>query len=213
MTTIVLKNVSKEIKRNQVLKDISYTFKSGTIYGLQGRNGSGKTMLLRAIAGLIIPTGGEISINNKVIGKDIEFPPSIGIIIENMSLLPEYTAFENLKILSKIKKIASDDDINNALSIVGLDPYSKKKLRTFSLGMKQKLNIAQAIFENPDILLLDEPTNALDNETIKDIRRILIKMKSQGKVIIIASHNNEDLNILADEIIEIVNGCIIKEDY
>ena len=198
-------------KGKQVLNDISYTFKSGTIYGLKGRNGCGKTMLLRAISGLIV-TKGEIVIDGKKVGEDIEFPESIGIIIENMSLLPEHTAFENLKILSKIKKVANDDDIKKTLLAVGLEADSKKKVKTFSLGMKQKLNIAQAIFENPDILLLDEPTNALDTETIKNIRNILLKMKEQGKTIIIASHNDEDLNILADEIILIVDGSIRKED-
>lgn len=212
MSKIIVKNVSKEIKGKTILNNISYTFESGTIYGLHGRNGSGKTMLLRAIAGLIIPNSGEIIVDGKVIGKDIEFPESMGIIIENMSLLPEYTAFENLKLLAKIKKVATDEDIVNALKSVGLDPYDKKKVKAFSLGMKQKLNIAQAIFENPEILLLDEPTNALDNETIKDIRELLIKMKNQGKTIIIASHNNEDISSLADEIIEIVNGSIKKED-
>ncbi len=211
MSDIILKNVSKEIKGKQVLNDISYTFKSGTIYGLKGRNGCGKTMLLRAISGLIV-TKGEIVIDGKKVGEDIEFPESIGIIIENMSLLPEHTAFENLKILSKIKKVANDDDIKKTLLAVGLEADSKKKVKTFSLGMKQKLNIAQAIFENPDILLLDEPTNALDTETIKNIRNILLKMKEQGKTIIIASHNDEDLNILADEIILIVDGSIRKED-
>lgn len=211
MSDIILKNVSKEIKGKQVLNDISYIFKSGTIYGLKGRNGCGKTMLLRAISGLIV-TKGEIVIDGKKVGKDIEFPESIGIIIENMSLLPEHTAFENLKILSKIKKVANDDDIKKTLLAVGLEADSKKKVKTFSLGMKQKLNIAQAIFESPDILLLDEPTNALDTETIKNIRNILLKMKEQGKTIIIASHNDEDLNILADEIILIVDGSIRKED-
>ena len=211
LSDIILKNVSKEIKGKQVLNDISYTFKSGTIYGLKGRNGCGKTMLLRAISGLIV-TKGEIVIVGKKVGEDIEFPESIGIIIENMSLLPEHTAFENLKILSKIKKVANDDDIKKTLLAVGLEADSKKKVKTFSLGMKQKLNIAQAIFENPDILLLDEPTNALDTETIKNIRNILLKMKEQGKTIIIASHNDEDLNILADEIILIVDGSIRKED-
>lgn len=212
MSKIIVKNISKEIKGKMILDNVSYAFESGMIYGLHGRNGSGKTMLLRAIAGLIIANSGEIIVDGKIIGKDIEFPESMGIIIENMSLLPEYTAFENLKMLAKIKKVATDEDIVNALKAVGLDPYDKKKIKAFSLGMKQKLNIAQAIFEDPEILLLDEPTNALDNETIKDIRELLITMKEQGKTIIIASHNNEDLSTLTDEIIEIVNGSIKKED-
>ncbi len=165
-------------------------------------------MLLRAICGLILPTEGEVVIDGKTVGKDIEFPEKVGIIIENMTMLPDYTAFDNLKILAKIKKIASDSDIRNAIETVGLDPDNKKKVRAFSLGMKQKLNIAQAIMEHPDLYLLDEPTNALDEETVKKIRELLLKLKNDGALIIIASHNKEDLDVLCDEIYELSDGRI-----
>lgn len=211
MSQIILEHVTKNIKGKTILNDISYRFESGKIYGLHGRNGSGKTMLLRAIAGLIIPNSGTITVNGKRIGKDIEFPESIGIIIENMTLLPDYTAFENLKFLAKIKKTATDTEIRHALEVVGLDAGSSQKVKAFSLGMKQKLNIAQAIFENPDILLLDEPTNALDEETIQDIRAVLLNLKEEGKIIIIASHNKDDLEILSDEVLEIKEGTLKKE--
>lgn len=205
---IEVRNYTKGIKKRTVLKNVNAHFESGKIYGLHGRNGSGKTMLLRAICGLILPTEGEVVIDGKTVGKDIEFPESVGIIIENMTMLPDYTAFDNLKILSKIKKIATDDDIRNAIEKVGLDPDNKKKVRAFSLGMKQKLNIAQAIMEHPDLYLLDEPTNALDEETVKKIRELLLKLKNDGALIIIASHNKEDLDVLCDEIYELSDGRI-----
>lgn len=205
---IDIKDYTKVIKKKTILDNVNISFESGKIYGLHGRNGSGKTMLLRAICGLILPTSGEVFIDGKVIGKDIEFPESVGIIIENMTMLTDYSAFDNLKILSKIKKIATDEDIRNALELVGLDPNDKKKVKAFSLGMKQKLNIAQAIMEKPKLLLLDEPTNALDEEAVNDVRRLLLEMKEQGVLIIIASHNKEDLEVLCDDLVEIYEGRI-----
>lgn len=205
---IDVKNYTKFIKKKTILDNVNISFESGKIYGLHGKNGSGKTMLLRAICGLILPTSGEVSIDGKVIGKDIEFPESVGIIIENMTMLTDYTAFDNLKILAKIKKIATDEDIRSALENVGLNPDDKKKVKAFSLGMKQKLNIAQAIMEKPKLLLLDEPTNALDEESVKDVRKLLLEMKEQGVLIIIASHNKEDLEVLCDDLVEIYEGRI-----
>lgn len=205
---IDVKNYTKLIKKKTILDNVNISFESGKIYGLHGKNGSGKTMLLRAISGLILPTSGEVSIDGKVIGKDIEFPDSVGIIIENMTMLTDYTAFDNLKILAKIKKIATDEDIRSALENVGLNPDDKKKVKAFSLGMKQKLNIAQAIMEKPKLLLLDEPTNALDEESVKDVRKLLLEMKEQGVLIIIASHNKEDLEVLCDDLVEIYEGRI-----
>lgn len=205
---IDVKNYTKFIKKKTILDNVNISFESGKIYGLHGKNGSGKTMLLRAICGLILPTSGEVSIDGKVIGKDIEFPDSVGIIIEDMTMLTDYTAFDNLKILAKIKKIATDEDIRSALENVGLNPDDKKKVKAFSLGMKQKLNIAQAIMEKPKLLLLDEPTNALDEESVKDVRKLLLEMKEQGVLIIIASHNKEDLEVLCDDLVEIYEGRI-----
>ncbi len=206
---ITVNNYTKTIKKKTVLNKVNYTFYSGKIYGLYGKNGCGKTMLLRAICGLILPTEGEILIDDKIIGKDMEFPESVGIIIENMEMLSEYNAFYNLKLLSKIKKIATDSDIRDSLELVGLDPNDKKKVKAFSLGMKQKLNIAQAIMEKPKLLLLDEPTNALDTESVNSLRELLLKLKDKGTLIIIASHNKDDINVLCDEIVHISSGEVI----
>lgn len=207
---IDIKDYTKTIKKKTILENINLSFESGKIYGLHGRNGSGKTMLLRAICGLILPTQGSVSIDGKIIGKDIEFPDSVGIIIESMSMLPEYSGYDNLKILAKIKKIATDDDIRTAMNAVGLDPDNKKRAGTYSLGMKQKLNIAQAIMEKPELYLLDEPTNALDEGTVNDIRDLLLSLKKDGALIIIASHNKEDLSVLCDEVIKINEGQIVQ---
>lgn len=205
---IEIKHYSKQLKKKVILQDINLSFEGGKIYGLHGRNGSGKTMLLRAICGLILPDSGEVIIDGKVIGKDIDFPQSVGVIIEHMNLIDEYSAYKNLEILAKIKKIATKDDIKNALIQVGLDPDDKQRIGKYSLGMKQKLNIAQAIMEHPDLLLLDEPTNALDDATVTQVRDLFLKLKENGALIIIASHNKEDLSALCDEIIEIADGTI-----
>lgn len=209
MTIVKINSLNKLIKKKYILKDIEYEFQSGKIYGLYGRNGSGKTMLLRAIAGLIIPNTGEVSIDGKVLHKDISFPPSISVIIENTTLLPQYDAFTNLKILAKIKKTASDEDIRTALERVGLEPNSNMKVGKFSLGMKQRLNIAQAIFEKSDILLLDEPTNAIDEEGVKRVYQILKEEKERGALIILTSHHKQDLEVLADTYIKMDNGGIV----
>lgn len=211
MSNIKIKNLSKVIKKQQVLTDINYNFEPGKIYGIFGRNGSGKTMLLRAISGLILPTKGSVEIEGERLHEEISFPPSIGIIIENTDLLPQYDAYTNLKILSKIKKVASDDDIKEAIDRVGLDSDSKLKVKKFSLGMKQRLSIAQAIFEKPSIILLDEPTNALDENGIELIRKMLLEERERGALIVIASHNKEDLEILADHKIQMINGSLVNE--
>ncbi len=208
---INVENYTKVLKKNTVLDKVNYTFKSGNIYGLSGRNGCGKTMLLRAISGLILPTEGRVTIDEKVIGKDMEFPDSMGLIIETMSMPGEYTALKNLELLAKIKNKATQENIREALLKVGLDPDDKKTVRKFSLGMKQKLNIAQAIMENPKILLLDEPTNALDFESVKNVHKILSEFRDNGTIVIIASHNKEDLDGICDVIITMDSGKIIDE--
>lgn len=206
MTYIELNSVSKRIRNKYVLEKISYRFESGKIYGLYGRNGSGKTMLLRAIAGLIQTNEGEVTVNDKVLHKDISFPPNMGLIIENMSLLPQFDAVKNLEILSRIRKVATMNDIENTLDRVGLGAKKNIKVKEYSLGMKQRLNIAQVLFEKPDIILLDEPTNAIDEEGITEVRNILLEEKERGALIIIASHNTQDLDILSDSIIKMDNG-------
>ena len=200
---IQLQNVTKRIKENTVLDNVSYTFKSGFVYGLYGQNGSGKTMLLRAISGLINLDSGSIFIDGEKLHDKIEFPPETGIVIENMELLPECSAKRNLQILAKIKNIADEKDIIFSLERVGLDPDSDKKVKKFSLGMKQRLNIAQAIFENQKIILLDEPTNALDEDAVQLIYKIIREEKSRGATIIVATHHKEDLKEVCDVILKL----------
>lgn len=209
---IQLQNVTKRIKENTVLDDVSYTFKSGFVYGLYGQNGSGKTMLLRAISGLINLDSGSIFIDGEKLHDKIEFPPETGIVIENMELLPECSAKRNLQMLAKIKNIADEKDIIFSLERVGLDPDSDKKVKKFSLGMKQRLNIAQAIFENQKIILLDEPTNALDEEAVQLIYKIIREEKSRGATIIVATHHKEDLKEVCDVILKIAEGKIVEEN-
>lgn len=206
---IKVKNVNKEIKRKVVLKDITVEFLPGQIYGVFGRNGSGKTMLLRSIAGLIVPTTGKVMIDDKVLHEEISFPPSLGIIIENMELLPQYDAMTNLKILAKIRNVATEEDMIDAIKAVGLDPASKLKVKKYSLGMKQRLNIAQAIFEKPDIILLDEPTNAIDQSGVHLIQDLLVREKQRGATIIVSSHQKEDIEKICDSIIHMDEGQIV----
>ncbi|EAC2741549.1 TPA_asm: ATP-binding cassette domain-containing protein [Listeria monocytogenes] len=208
---IKIVNLQKKIKQTEVLTNINYSFEPGKIYGVFGKNGSGKTMLLRSLAGLIIPTSGKIFIDDKELHHDISFPPSMGIIIENMELLPQFDAQTNLKILSKIKNIASAEDIDNAIDRVGLSPHIDKKVKKYSLGMKQRLNIAQAIFEKPAVILLDEPTNAIDDQGIELINQLLLEEKKRGATIIIASHHKEDIEPLCDMSIRMDQGKIIHD--
>lgn len=209
---IQLQNVTKRIKENTVLDNVSYTFKSGFVYGLYGQNGSGKTMLLRAISGLINLDSGSIFIDGEKLHDKIEFPPETGIVIENMELLPECSAKRNLQMLAKIKNIADEKDIIFSLERVGLDPDSDKKVKKFSLGMKQRLIIAQAIFENQKIILLDEPTNALDEDAVQLIYKIIREEKSRGATIIVATHHKEDLKEVCDVILKIAEGKIVEEN-
>lgn len=201
---VEIKNYCKSIKSRPILNNVSYNFEYGKIYGLYGHNGSGKTMLLRAIAGLLVPNSGSVVIDGKVLHKDMSFPPSIGIVIENMNLLPQYNAFDNLKILGKIKKTATDEDIKTALERVGLK--SDLKVKKFSLGMKQRLNIAQAVFEKQKIILLDEPTNALDNDGVQLIYKLLKEEKERGALVVITTHHKEDLEEVCDVVLKMTEG-------
>ena len=201
---VEIKNYCKSIKSRPILNNVSYNFEYGKIYGLYGHNGSGKTMLLRAIAGLLVPDSGSVVIDGEVLHKDMSFPPSIGIVIENMNLLPQYNAFDNLKILGKIKKTATDEDIKTALERVGLK--SDLKVKKFSLGMKQRLNIAQAVFEKQKIILLDEPTNALDNDGVQLIYKLLKEEKERGALVVITTHHKEDLEEVCDVVLKMTEG-------
>ena len=201
-TVVRLEDYCKSFKSAEVLKNINLTLESGKVIGLKGKNGSGKTMLMRAISGLILPTSG------KELGRHISFPPSIGILIENPSFISNYTGFKNLKILASIQNRISDDEIRDAIRKVGLDPDDKRTFKKYSLGMKQRLGIAAAIMERPDIVILDEPINALDEAGAGLIKGLLDELKANGSLIIIACHDTEELNYLSDEIYEIYDGEI-----
>lgn len=210
-------HVSKKIGKNEVLKNINMTLEYGKIYGLQGRNGSGKTMLIRTIAGLILPSEGEIKIDDFVLHKEIRFPKSVGVIIETPGFWDYYTGFENLKALAMINNSIGDEQILKTLEIVGLFEAKDVKYKKYSLGMKQRLAIAQAIMEEPKILLLDEPTNSLDQDGIDMLRTVLKKFKEERKLIVIASHIQEDIELLADIKYSIKSGeigerCVIQHD-
>lgn len=207
-TVVRLEDYCKSFKSAEVLKNINLTLESGKVIGLKGKNGSGKTMLMRAISGLILPTSGKVYINDKELGRHISFPPSIGILIENPSFISNYTGFKNLKILASIQNRISDDEIRDAIRKVGLDPDDKRTFKKYSLGMKQRLGIAAAIMERPDIVILDEPINALDEAGAGLIKGLLDELKANGSLIIIACHNTEELNYLSDEIYEIYDGEI-----
>ncbi|MGN0327386.1 MAG: ABC transporter ATP-binding protein [Lachnospira sp.] len=212
MNTIVrLENYTKIIRKNVILDNISLTLEGGRIVGFKGKNGSGKTMLMRAISGLILPTSGAVYVNDKMIGKDISFPPSIGMLLENPAFINSYTGYKNLKVLASIQNRIDDSGIRETLEKVGLDPEDKRTFKKYSLGMKQRLGIAAAIMEKPDIVILDEPINALDEAGAQLIKDILFELKNFGSLVIIACHDTEELEFLSDEIIEIYEGKIINK--
>ncbi|MFQ9933839.1 MAG: ABC transporter ATP-binding protein [Lachnospiraceae bacterium] len=202
--------VSKKIRGKVILSDINLRMESGHIYGFVGRNGCGKTMLFRAVSGLMKIDKGRVILDNKVLGIDMTVLPNAGIVLENAGLYQEFTGFKNLKILSKLKSKISDNDIKKAIERVGLNPEDKRSYRKYSLGMKQRIVIAQSIMEKPDVLFLDEPTNALDAEGVEEIRKVIIEEKERGAIVLIASHNKEDIEILADKVYHMDNGKIIS---
>lgn len=210
MTTIECKDLVKDIKGVRVIDKINLTMSSGKITGFKGINGSGKTMLMRLIAGLITPTSGSVIINDKVLSKDITFPPSVGILIENPAFLDTYSGFDNLKILASIKGGINKEKIDETISSVGLDPNDTKKYRKYSLGMKQRLGIAAAIFESPDIIVLDEPTNALDSSGVEILKSLLVKEKERGALIIVSCHDLTILQELSDEIYVLEAGKVVE---
>lgn len=209
--TITLKNVTKIIGGNTVADSVNLTLKSGTVYGLCGYNGCGKTMLMRLISGLILPTKGDIFIDEKKLGKDIDFPENMGILIENPAFLGGLSGFDNLKLLASIKGKITDDIIKKTISRVGLDPDDKKKYRKYSLGMKQRLGIASAIMEAPELIILDEPTNALDSSGVEIVKKIIASEKKRGALITVTCHDHAILQEMCDIIYKIEHGKIIDE--
>ena len=207
---IKIENYTQKIKKDIILNDINLHLKENKIYGFVGRNGSGKSILFKGICGLLNISNGKIIIKGKEIGKDIDFYDNLGAVLDGAGFLPNLSSFDNLKLLASIRNKISDSDIKSALYKVGLDPNDKKKYKKYSLGMKQKLALAQAIMENPELLILDEPFNGLDSYSVKDIRKMLIDYKKEGKTILISSHIKEDIDILCDEVYELDRGNINK---
>lgn len=201
----------KKLKNDYVLNDINLTFESGKIYGLCGGNGSGKTMLLRAISGLIRPTSGEVKYDGETL-KVSEFPKDIGLMIGYTTMMEEYTGIKNLEIINSIEKKCTTDELKELLSKVLLNPNDKRPVRKYSMGMNQKLTIAQALMGSPKLILLDEPTNSLDEEAVIALRELVLEEKKKGALIIIASHSKEDIEILCDEIITLKLGKVIKHE-
>ena len=207
---IEVKDYTKIIKGITILDDINITFESGKCYGLKGKNGSGKTMLMRAVSGLITATKGAVVIDGETLGKEISFPRSIGVLIENPAFITNYTGYKNLELLACIQNRIEKEEIQKTMEDVGLEPDDKRKYRKYSLGMKQKLGIASAFMEKPDIIILDEPINAIDEAGVIKVKKMIQEAKSRGAVIITACHDAEELQELSDEIIQIAEGRIVK---
>lgn len=207
---IQVEHVNKKFGKQEVLKDICVSFASGGIYGIIGRNGSGKSVLFKCICGFVPVTDGKITVNGKVIGKDAAVPEKTGIIIETPGFLPNYSGYKNLEFLYGVKNYKDRKKIEEYIEKVGLDPKDKKHVGKYSLGMKQRLAIAQAIMEEQEILILDEPMNGLDNKGVEDMRKLFMELKESGKTILLASHNREDIEILCDEVYEMDHGVLAK---
>ncbi len=208
MNAISVKNLTKKFKEATVLDNINVDFEAGKVHGLIGRNGSGKTMLMKCICGIVPYKIGEIRVNDKIIGKDADIPANVGVIIETPGFLPNYSGYNNLKFLAKINNKIGANEIKAAIKSVGLNPDDKKHVGKYSLGMRQRLGLAQAIMEDPDILILDEPMNGLDKDGVKDMRQYLLDLKAQGKTILIASHSAEDIDVLCDTVCEMDKGVL-----
>lgn len=207
---LLAKEICKKIQNKTILDSITLHLYSGHVYGFAGPNGCGKTMLFRALSGLMSIDSGTITLDSQVLRQDFSVLPSLGIILENVGLYPGLTGFQNLEYLAGMKKEIGKAEIRNALTRVGLDPDDRRTYRKYSLGMKQRLAIAQAIMEKPDVIMLDEPTNALDRNGVKLIRDVIMEEKDRGALILLASHNPDDLSLLADQLFELENGRIIQ---
>ena len=212
MNIVEITSLNLTLTKTHILKNINLTFEKGKIHGLIGRNGSGKTMLMKCICGFVKPTEGEIFVNGKRVGKDCDFPDSVGLIIETPGFIPYYSGYKNLKLLADLRKKITGEQVKEAMERVGLDPELKRHVRKYSLGMRQRLGLAQAIMENPELLILDEPMNGLDKEGVEDMRKYLLDLKSQGKTILIASHSTEDIAVLCDTVWEMDKGVLEERD-
>lgn len=207
-TCVAVSHVTKRFGEDEILKDVNLELETGKVYGIVGNNGSGKTVLMKCICGFLPVTTGEITVFGKRIGKDVDFPEDIGIIIETPGFLTNLSGRRNLEILADLQRKITKDEIRRVLRKVGLDPDMKKQVGKYSLGMRQRLGIAQAIMENPQFLILDEPFNGLDKRGVMEIRNILLDLKEEGKTILLASHNEEDIRILCDKVYEMDAGVL-----
>lgn len=205
---IEVRGLSLTIGKTAILNDVTVSLEAGKIHGLIGRNGSGKTMLMKCICGFIRPTRGELVVDGKRVGKDVDFPKNMGIIIETPGFIPYYSGYKNLKLLAGLRNKIGKEEIIQAMERTGLDPKLKRHVKKYSLGMRQRLGLAQAIMEDPDILILDEPMNGLDKDGVEDMRRYLIDLREQGKTILIASHSSEDISVLCDSVYEMEKGIL-----
>ena len=207
---IVIEHVSKIFGENKVLDDVCVCFEKGRIHGIIGRNGSGKTMLMKCICGFVPVTSGSIQVRGKKVGKDIDVPQNMGIIIETPGFLNGYSGYNNLKFLANINNKISEEKIIETLKLVKLDPHNKKHVGKYSLGMRQRLGLAQALMEDPDILILDEPMNGLDQSGVEEMREVLAALAKKGTTILMANHNAEDIEILCDTVHEMDLGVISR---
>lgn len=209
---IRVQDICLKIKKDTILENVNVCLERGKIHGLVGRNGSGKTMLMKCVCGFVKPTSGEIYVENQRIGKDVDFPQNVGIIIETPGFIPYYSGYRNLKILAGFRKKIAKEEIMQSLEEVGLKGAEHKLVRKYSLGMRQRLGLAQAMMEKPDIFILDEPMNGLDNEGVEEIREILLRLRSEGKTILLVSHNSEDIKTLCDKIYDIDHGRLSERE-
>lgn len=207
---IELEHVDLSIQRTHILKDITVSFSRGQIHGIVGRNGSGKTMMMKCICGFVRPTSGTIAVDGQRIGIDVDFPKNLGCIIEVPGFVPSYSGYRNLAYLAGLKKVIGRAEIEEAMRIVGLDPALKRHVSKYSLGMRQRLGLAQALMENPELLILDEPMNGLDKTGVEDMRSLFLELKTQGKTILLASHSAEDIQILCDTVWEMDHGVLTR---
>ena len=210
MAIISVENVCLTIRKAHILCNVSVQFEEGNIHGIIGRNGSGKTMLMKCLCGFIQPTSGRIIVDGRQVGKDVDFPPDLGLLIETPGFVPYYSGLKNLKLLAAINQRVSPDRLNICMEQLGLGNAKHKRVSKYSMGMRQRLGIAQAIMENPKLLILDEPLNGLDEQGVREIRELLLNLKKQGTTILLSSHNAEDIHLLCDNVYKMANGILTK---
>ena len=211
MAIISVENVSLTIGPAHILRGVSIQFEEGLIHGIVGRNGSGKTMLMKCICGFIRPTTGRIFVDGRQVGRDVDFPPDLGLLIETPGFVPYYSGLKNLALLAAINRRVSKEQLNACMEQLGLGDAKDKRVSKYSMGMRQRLGIAQAIMEDPKLLILDEPLNGLDEQGVQDIRALLLDLKRQGKTILLSSHNGEDIDLLCDSVCRMAGGVLTRQ--